>query len=122
MCETMNNIKINRGLALLYAIGLGIGEALVNWGDWQYAPLWIVDYMIVSALLLGVFWQRFSQEILKGAWGFALGVMYMAMAVSTDPAKVEVYQTSGVILALISVLIVLSALGLWLSYQWPGNH
>ena len=47
--------KINLILASIYAITLGIVEAFLNWGDWQYAPLWIVDYLIVIILLSAVF-------------------------------------------------------------------
>ena len=57
--------KINLIAATLYSIILAIVEAILNWGDWQYAPLWIVDYLIVIILLLAVFvfkeiWQTLS--------------------------------------------------------------
>src|SRR5262245_31173498 len=46
-----------RYLALAYAIGLAIGEAVINSSQehWQYAPLWIIDYVIV-AYLVAEFW------------------------------------------------------------------
>ena len=37
--------------ALVFAIGLATDEAMINRGDWQYAPLWIVGYIIVDWLL-----------------------------------------------------------------------
>ena len=50
--------KINLIIATLYSIILGIVEAMLNWGDWQYAPLWIVDYLIVIILLSAVFFFK----------------------------------------------------------------
>ena len=50
--------KINLIIATLYSIILGIVEAMLNWGDWQYAPLWIVDYLIVIILLSAVFFSK----------------------------------------------------------------
>lgn len=110
--------KANRILAIVFAAGLGIGETVINWGDWQYAPLWIVDYIIVIALLVGAF-QAFplrSASILKAAWAFSLGVMYMALFVSMDPEIAQHYDASPVILFLIGLLMTLSAIGLVLSY------
>ena len=35
-----------------------IGEAAINWGDWQWWPLWVVDYVCVVWLLAGVYARR----------------------------------------------------------------
>ncbi len=110
--------KINKSLAIFYALGLGVGEAVMNWGNWQYAPLWIVDYMIVAALLVGVFQKTISRSasILKASWAFSFGVMYMALFVTIEPDKAEHYHASPTILYLISLLIFLSVMGIILSY------
>ena len=50
--------KINLIVATLYSIILAIVETMLNWGDWQYAPLWIVDYLIVIILLSAVFFFK----------------------------------------------------------------
>jgi hypothetical protein len=110
--------KINRTLAVLYAVGLGIGEAIINWGQWQYAPLWIVDYMIVVWLLIGAFKRENAAAVLRGAWSFAFGVMYMALAFVTDPAQHEMMQAPAVLKALIGLLVALSFAGVVLSF-WP---
>lgn len=110
---------INKTLAFLFAIGLGIGETIINW-QWQYAPLWIVDYVIVFWLLIGAFNKENATLILKGAWSFALGVMYMALAIVTDPAQATM-QVPTVIKVLIGLLVALSFLGVVLSF-WPQGR
>lgn len=110
--------KINRILAFLFATGLGIGETIINWGHWQYAPLWIVDYVIVIWLLVGAFKKVNAASVLKSAWAFAFGVMYMALAVVTDPANQEMMKTPAILKFLIGLLAALSLAGVALSF-WP---
>ena len=77
--------KINLIVATLYSIILAIVETILNWGDWQLAPLWIVDYLIVIVLLLGVFVCKQNQnKILLLGWSFSAGVMYMALFLPFD--------------------------------------
>ena len=64
--------KINLIIATLYSIILGIVEAMLNWGDWQYAPSWIVDYLIVIILLSAVFF--FKDRVQKMLGGHFLQV------------------------------------------------
>jgi hypothetical protein len=77
----------SRYIAVLFAIGLGVGEAVMNWGRWQYAPLWIVDYVIVAWLLCAFVLTRAGQRIhvLLAAWAFTASVFYMALFASLDP-------------------------------------
>ena len=91
----------------------------MNWGNWQYTPLWMVDYIIVVWLLAGALSRGTlrSVAILKGAWAFAFGVMYMALAVVTDPKNANVMHASSVVLALIGLLIAVSLVGLALAYN-----
>ena len=84
-------LQWSRYTALLFAVGLGIGEAVINWGHWQFAPLWIVDYLCVAWLLAG-FYQTRSQAVgrqsiavLTSAWAFTAGAFYMALFISLDP-------------------------------------
>ncbi len=80
-------LQLSRWLALIFAVGLGIGEAVINWGNWQYAPLWIVDYVIVVWLLIGFYQTRRSSEamVLASGWAFTAGVFYMALFVGLSP-------------------------------------
>ncbi len=73
---------------MLYAIALAIVETLLNWGNWQYAPLWIVDYLITIILLLGVFsYKKYQRSLLLLGWSFSAGVMYMVLFINLEPSS-----------------------------------
>ena len=112
-------LQWSRITALFFAIGLAIGEAIINWGNWQYAPLWIVDYLCVAWLFAG-FWtsrdQR-SNPILISAWAFTTGVFYMALFVSLEPDLPQYHSPERMpLLYLIGVLLVLAILGVLTSF------
>ncbi|MGH9769929.1 MAG: hypothetical protein ACREAB_21095 [Blastocatellia bacterium] len=116
-------LQWSRYTALLFAVGLGIGEAVINWGHWQFAPLWIVDYVCVVWLLAG-FYQTRSQAasrqsiaVLISGWAFTAGVFYMALFISLDP-EVAKYNigASGMILLAIKLMLLLAALGVVTSF------
>jgi len=115
--------KVNRILAFVYAIGLGIGETVMNWGHWQYAPLWIVDYLIVVALLFGAIKHDpgKSASILKAAWAFAFGVMYMALFISLEPELAALFETPPTVLLLMGLLNVLALIGFALAVLSKGR-
>jgi hypothetical protein len=116
-------LQWSRYAALLFAVGLGIGEAVINWGNWQFAPMWIVDYICVVWLLAG-FYQTRSQAVsrqsiavLASGWAFTAGVFYMALFISLDPgfAKYNI-GASGTILILIALMLLIAALGIGASF------
>lgn len=111
----MSNLTLifSRYLALMFAIGLGIGEAFINWGNWQYAPLWIVDYIIVVWLFLGFIKTRLGDniEILLSGWAFASGVFYMALFVSLDPELAPYIEVNTILLILMGLMLSLSFIG-----------
>jgi hypothetical protein len=116
-------LQWSRHTALLFAVGLGIGEAVINWGHWQFAPLWIVDYVCVLWLFAG-FYQtrgqavsRQSIAVLASGWAFTSGAFYMAFFISLDPgfAKYNL-GASGTILILIGLMLVIAALGVVTSF------
>ncbi|PCJ62396.1 MAG: hypothetical protein COA73_06680 [Candidatus Hydrogenedentota bacterium] len=111
--------KANRFLAILYAITLGVAETAMNWGNWQYAPLWFVDYFVVAWLLFGVLTRdrEKSARILIGAWAFALSMMYMALAIMTEPISGGVQEISAEVVGFIGGFIATSIAGLVLSYK-----
>ena len=102
-----------RYLALLFAIGLGIGEAVINWGHWQYAPLWIVDYIIVVWLIWAFFKTRSGGHVhvLVSGWAFTAGIFYMALFVSLDPAIPAHLRVGAVLLFPMGLMLGLSIAG-----------
>jgi hypothetical protein len=101
-------------LALIFAIGLGIGETVINWGHWQYAPLWIVDYIIVAWLLWAFFKTRSGSHVhsLLSGWAFTAGIFYMALFVSLDPAIPTDMRAPSALLFLMGLMLGVSILGL----------
>ncbi|GMW00646.1 MAG: hypothetical protein AMXMBFR84_17830 [Candidatus Hydrogenedentota bacterium] len=109
-------VVFSRYLALLFGIGLAIGEAVINWGHWQYAPLWIVDYIIAGWLLLGFVRTRDKEcaGSLQAPWAFTCGVFYMALFVSLNLKRdhPELYGHSNTMLYLIGGMLLLALTGL----------
>jgi hypothetical protein len=80
--------KINLALAVLFSAALVLTETTLNtyYGDWDFAPLWIVDYLIAVILLSAVFVFKKQQSlVLLLWWSFSAGVTYMALFISLDP-------------------------------------
>src|SRR5262245_20839200 len=102
-----------RYLALFFAIGLGIGEAVINWGHWQYDPLWIVDYIIVGWLIWAFFKTRSGSHIhtLLSGWAFTAGIFYMALFVSLDPGIPAHLRVAPLLLFLMGLMLGLSIAG-----------
>jgi hypothetical protein len=121
-------LKACRYLALAYAIGLAIGEAVINSSQehWQYAPLWIIDYVIVAYLLIG-FWasrRRRYVPILMSAYALSAGVLYIVFFLNLDPDLPEAARYHGIVFWLIGLVLGISVVGLvgttiaWLRLEW----
>ena len=107
--------KINLIIATVYSIVLALVEALLNWGNWQYAPLWIVDYLIVIILLLGVFVYKENQrKVLLLGWSFSLGVMYMALFINLEPTSILTRFDSNILFS-IGLAMIVSLVGMILT-------
>jgi uncharacterized membrane protein len=106
-------LKISRVLAVVFALGLGIGETIINCGHWQYAPLWIIDYLIVFWLLWAVWQTKNGQNIhhLLSAWAFTMGVFYIALFVSLDPENAANSQSDSSLLILMGLMLGISLIG-----------
>lgn len=109
--------KINLTIAALYSIILSVTEAALNWGDWQYAPLWIVDYLIVLILLSAVFIfkDKIQKYLLLTGWSFSAGVMYMVLFINLEPETTLTILDYNTLLAVSAALIV-SIIGVLLSF------
>ena len=107
--------KANLILATLYSIILAIFETIMNtyWDDWQYTPLWVVDYFIVLILLSAVFLfkKNIQNLMLLLGWSFSAGVSYMALFISLDPNGLNSPDIEGK-LPLFLVATVVSIVGL----------
>lgn len=121
----MGFLKFSRYLAVLFALGLGVGETVLNWGHWQYAPLWIVDYFIAVWLLWSVWRSRNGQGLhhLLSAWAFTAGVFYIALFVNLEPEYIAYSQPDVLLLWLMGFMLVLSILG-FVTALWAvsANH
>ena len=110
--------KVNLIIATLYAIILATVETIMNtyWADWQYAPLWIVDYLIVLILLSAVFvFKRNIQSLmLLLGWSFSAGVTYMALFISLEPNALKSPDIE-VKLPLFGLALVVSIIGIVLT-------
>ncbi|MBI3862048.1 MAG: hypothetical protein HY290_09145 [Planctomycetia bacterium] len=109
-------LKACRYLALAYAVGLAIGEAVINSNQehWQYAPLWIIDYVIVGYLVAGFWASRRGRfvPILMSAFALSAGVLYIEFFLNLDPDLPEAARVHGILFALIGLVLSISVLGL----------
>jgi len=108
--------KINLIVATLYSIILAIVETMLNWGNWQYAPLWIVDYLIVIILLLAVFVfkKNIQRLMLLLGWTFSSGVMYMGLFLGLEPNTILISFDKSILFSIALALIV-SVIGIILT-------
>jgi hypothetical protein len=101
---------------LLYAVGLAIGETVINSSldQWHYAPMWIIDYLIVAYLLIGFWITRRGRHvpILMSAYALSTGVMYIVFFLGLDPDVPEAAQLHGILLALVGLVFGISMTGL----------
>jgi len=117
--------KTNLIVATLYSIILAIVEAILNWGDWQYAPLWIVDYLIVIILLSSVFVfkKNIQRLMLLLGWAFSAGVMYMVLFINLEPIPTAVASPNieGK-LPLVGLALIVSIVGIVLTIIDSKNN
>ena len=89
---------------------------MLNWSNWQYAPLWIVDYIIVIILLLSVFIfkNKLQKNLLLIGWSFSAGVMYMVLFINLEPdTNLETLDIN--ILFAVSLALIISLIGITLT-------
>jgi hypothetical protein len=105
-----------RYLALVYAIALAIVETVLNSSreQWQYAPLWIIDYIVVAYLLAGFWLTRCGRYIpvLMSAYALSSGVMYIAFFMDFDPELPDAARGQAYVVALIGLALGVSVVGL----------
>ena len=117
--------KINLIIASLFSIILAIVEVMLNWGDWQYAPLWIVDYIIVIILLSAVFVfkENIQRLMLLLGWAFSAGVMYMVLFINLEPIPTTIASSNVEgILPLVGLALIVSIVGIVLTIIDSKNN
>ena len=109
-------LTASRYLALAYAVGLATAEAVLNsaQGQWQYAPMWVIDYAVVAYLLAGFWATRRGRgvPVLMSAYALSAGVLYMAFCAHIDPDLPESARGTGLVVALIGLALGVSVVGL----------
>ena len=73
-------LKISAWAAVLFGSALAVLEAVRNWGDWQWWPFWVVDYVAAGLLVLGgvAVLRGRSRHWLGAGWGFACAMFWMS--------------------------------------------
>src|SRR5262245_56960361 len=117
----MNNrqsvmLTSSRYLALAFAIALAIVETVTNSSQphWQYAPLWVIDYISVAYMVVGFWMTRRGKyfPILMTAYALSTGVLYMAFFVNFDPELPDGARGQGTVVAVIGLALGVSIAGL----------
>ncbi len=82
-------IRLSAYLALAFGLTLAVGEAMRNWGDWQWWPFWTIDYMAAALLIFGG--QRAlntgTLRWLAGGWGFTAAMFWMSFFSHLDQLR-----------------------------------
>jgi hypothetical protein len=69
-------------MAAAFGTFLAIGETVRNWGNWQWWPFWLVDYiaatLLVCAAILTLRRAGRGPVFLAGSWGFTTAMFYMS--------------------------------------------
>jgi len=113
-------IRVSAWLAIAFGLSLAVLEAVRNWGDWQWWPFWVVDYVAATLLVVGGFLavRRVATHWLTAGWGFACAMFWMSFF-SHYEGVLELGAAVGAreqrLTLIIGVMFGLTALGLVLS-------
>ncbi len=108
-------------LALAFGLLLAIAEIARNWGDWQWWPFWLVDFIAAGLLVVGSASTLRDLPrgpvLLAGAWGFTSAMFYMSFwsHIGSLDQPVEGNVLHGPLTVIIGVMWLLTILGLALS-------
>lgn len=90
-------IRISAYLALAFGTFLFIAEIVRNWGDWQWWPFWVVDYIGAALLIFGG--QRAlttgTVRWLAGGWGFTAAMFWMSFFSHVENLRTQAIDHNG---------------------------
>lgn len=112
--------KISGFLAIVTGVVLALVETWLNWGDWQWWPYFVVDYLAAALLLIGGYrtLRKMSGglRLLSGAWGFTAGMIWIAFFITIEQQAARSDFTDSVspqsLVLLMGLLLVVSLAGL----------
>lgn len=111
-------IRISACLAIAFGIFLFIGEVARNWGDWQWWPFWLVDFIAASLLIYGGVsaLKAWSLRWLSGGWGFTAAMFWMSFFNHVDNLRTQRFEHNGPIdesrlTTIIGVMLVVALIG-----------
>lgn len=122
--QTMRGL---RGLAVVMALSLMLGELWRSWGAGRH-PLVVLDDQLMGGFLLAAAWamrvdSRRNRAAFAAAWGVVAGMLYGSFfGKLVDPASSNAGNWNmGVLTALLGVAFATALVGLWLSITLPAN-
>ena len=73
-------IKLSACIAIAFGLLLAGLEVVRNWGNWEWWPFWVVDYVAAVLLVVGgaMVLQGKSERWLTAGWGFACAMFWMS--------------------------------------------
>ena len=112
-------IRISACLAIAFGVFLFVGEVARNWGDWQWWPFWVVDFIAASLLIFGG--QRAlttgTLRWLTSGWGFTAAMFWMSFFSHIDNLRTQRFEHNGPIdesrlTTIIGAMLVIALVGL----------
>ncbi|WP_374570904.1 hypothetical protein [Phenylobacterium sp.] len=73
-------LRISAWTAVVFGLALGVLEVVRNWGDWEWWPFWVVDYVAAALLVAGGMFtiRRRTSHVLTAGWGFTCAMFWMS--------------------------------------------
>ena len=73
-------VRFSAWLAIAFGSALAVLEAVRNWGNWQWWPFWVVDYVAAALLVTGgvMAVRQVAGHWLTAGWGFACSMFWMS--------------------------------------------
>lgn len=119
--------RFSARLALAFGLLLAVAEVARNWGDWQWWPFWLVDFVAAGLLVAGALatlrHHPRGPVWLAGAWGFTSAMFYMSFwsHVASLHEPVQGNLDHGPLTTVIGVMWACTLLGFALSLAAPRH-